>query len=72
MSATGGMGHKTTHLLHEAGLTHHTESRMGPERGVREIIYRYSDYRDVEGNLFPWAPDPGTGVQKLNAQARTS
>ena len=52
MSATGGMGHKTTHLLHEAGLTHHTESRMGPERGVREIIIAIMTIVTSKGSCF--------------------
>ncbi len=55
---------KTTHLLHEARLTHHTESWMGPERGVREITYRYSDYRDVEGILFPFRLEYLVGRRK--------
>ena len=37
---------------------------MGPERGVREITYRYSDYRDVEGILFPFRLEYLVGRRK--------
>ena len=37
---------------------------MGPERGVSEITYRYSDYRDVEGILFPFRLEYLVGRRK--------
>jgi hypothetical protein len=45
-----------THLLWEARLTHHRENEtwLSPAAsGTQEIVYRYSDYRDVRGLLVP-------------------
>jgi hypothetical protein len=45
-----------THLLWEARLTHHRENESWaspPASGTQEIVYRYSDYRDLRGLLVP-------------------
>jgi hypothetical protein len=38
---------RKTHLLREARLSHHRED------GVTEIVYHYSDYRNVDGLQIP-------------------
>jgi hypothetical protein len=47
---------RETRLLWEARLTHHRENEnwvSPPETGTTEIIYRYSDYREVAGLQIP-------------------
>ena len=47
---------RETHLLWEARLTHHRENETWtspPATGTTEIVYRYTDYRDVSGLRIP-------------------
>ncbi|MGH9321720.1 MAG: hypothetical protein ACRD3V_17755 [Vicinamibacteria bacterium] len=56
-----------THRLWEARLTHHrgTEAWMDPkEKGTTEIVYRYTDYRDVGGLQVPHRLEYYSGGRK--------
>jgi hypothetical protein len=47
---------RETHLLWEARLTHHRENdtwMSPPQTGTTEILYRYTDYREVSGLRIP-------------------
>jgi hypothetical protein len=49
---------RKTHLLREARLTHHREG------GVTEIVYHYSDYRNVDGLQIPHRLEYSSGGRR--------